>query len=476
MSAEHPKASDPKKTPVDLVTPEILEKHDRPGPRYTSYPTAVEFSEDFTESDYRKRLTAADKGPDDSISLYIHIPFCEDRCTFCGCNVIITRKPEVSERYLDYLGKEIDLLASSLPSRRTLLQYHWGGGTPTYLSCRQIEALQKKITEHFTIHPDAEVAIEVDPRVTTVEQLRLLRDLGFNRLSMGVQDFTQEVQETVNRVQSVEETRRIVDVGRDLGFGSINIDMIYGLPLQTPETFEKALETVIEMRPERVAVYSFAFVPWIKGNQKSLPTGYLPGREMKFQLFATAIRAFLAAGYDQIGMDHFAVPEDDMARAVSNRTLYRNFMGYTVHKAPDFLGLGVSSIGHVEGAFAQNTKKLSRYYEALDAGRFPVERGYVLNEDDKIRQLVIMELMCNFYVSASAISKQCGIDFASYFATELSELQAPDGPAAQGFLEVSPEGVEVLPLGRLFIRNIAMIFDRYLREKQSDKPVFSRTV
>lgn len=473
MSAEQPRA---KTTPVDLVTPEILAKHDRPGPRYTSYPTAVEFHEEFTEADYRDRLAAADNGSDDSVSLYVHIPFCEERCTFCGCNVIITRKPEVSEKYLDYLHREIDLLASCLPNRRTLLQYHWGGGTPTYLSCGQIEALQKKVTEHFTIHPDAEVAIEVDPRTTTLEQLRVLRNLGFNRLSMGVQDFTIEVQETVNRVQSIEETRKIVDAGRELGFGSINIDMIYGLPLQTPETFAKALQTVIEMRPERVAVYSFAYVPWIKGNQKSLPAGYLPSRDEKFQLFATAIRSFLAAGYDQIGMDHFAVPEDAMAQAVSKRTLYRNFMGYTVHKASDFIGLGVSSIGHVEGAFAQNSKKLSRYYEALDSGRFPVERGYVLNEDDKIRQQVIMELMCNFFVSAPAISKQFGIDFESYFSMELEELQAPDGPAAQGFVEVTSDGVEVLPLGRLFIRNIAMIFDRYLREKQSDKPVFSRTV
>jgi len=463
-------------TPADQVTPELLEKHDRPGPRYTSYPTAVEFSDNFKDVDYQARLALANEAKEQSLSLYVHIPFCEERCTFCGCNVIITKKPKVSATYLDYLDKEIDLLARALSERRTLHQYHWGGGTPTYLDLGQIERVQRRITEHFRIADDAEVAIEVDPRVTTNEQLRLLKDLGFNRLSLGVQDFTPAVQEAVNRVQSVEETRRVVDLGRELGFESINIDLIYGLPLQTPETFAKTLETVVSMRPERVAVYSFAYVPWIKGNQKKMDTDYLPGREQKFELFATAIRSFLKAGYDQIGMDHFAVPEDSMAKAVAKRKLYRNFMGYTVHKAPDFVGLGVSSIGHIAGAFAQNTKKLSRYYEMLDAGRLPVERGYVMNDDDRIRQHVIMELMCNFYVSTQAVSDRFGVSFSKYFATEMRDLKAKDGPVAQGFVKVSSKRIEVTPLGRLFIRNVAMIFDRYLRGDHGEKPVFSRTV
>jgi oxygen-independent coproporphyrinogen-3 oxidase len=461
---------------VDLVTPELLAKYDKPGPRYTSYPTAVEFHDGFTEEDYRRRLAAADEMAEEPLSLYVHIPFCEARCSFCGCNVVITRKREVADAYLENLFQEIRLLASQLPHRRKVVQYHWGGGTPTYLSLEQMERLQEQVVKHFDIAEDAEVAIEVDPRVTTEEQLRLLARMGFSRLSLGVQDFTPEVQAAVGRIQSEEETRRLVEAGRDLGFRSVNIDLIYGLPLQTPETFRRTLDQVIAMRPDRVAVYSFAYVPWIKGNQKSLPADYLPDRETKFRLFATAIQAFLAAGYEQIGMDHFALPEDELAQAVSQGRLYRNFMGYTVHKAPDMLGVGISSIGEVRGAFAQNTKKLSRYGQALARGRFPIERGYVLDEDDRIRQRVIMELMCNFRVRAALVEELFGIDFFRYFRTELEELRAPEGPVAQGFVVISEEGVQVTPLGRLFIRNVAMVFDRYLRQKRGEKPVFSRTI
>lgn len=461
---------------LDQVTPELLAKHDRPGPRYTSYPTAVEFNESFTPADYSERLDAANARAGEPISLYVHLPFCEDRCSFCGCNVVITRKPQICERYLEHLNREIDLLAAALPQRRDLLQYHWGGGTPTYLDLAQIEALQKRVTTSFRIREGAEVAIEVDPRVTTNEQLALLRSLGFNRISLGVQDFTPEVQKAINRVQSIDETRRVVDRARELGFESVNIDLIYGLPLQTTETFSQTLETVIAMRPERVAVYSFAFVPWIRGNQRRLIEEHLPTRETKFALFAEAIRSFLASGYLQIGMDHFALPEDEMGKAAIGRTLYRNFMGYTVHKAPDFLGLGISSIGSIGGAFVQNAKKLPRYYEAVGAGRFPIERGYVLTEDDRIRAQVILELMCNFQVNASQVSEMFEIEFADYFAPELAELCAADGAADQGFITVDTGGVTVLPLGRLFVRNVCMVFDRYMREKRADRPVFSRTV
>ncbi|MBD3334582.1 MAG: oxygen-independent coproporphyrinogen III oxidase [Candidatus Eisenbacteria bacterium] len=463
-------------TPLDRVTPELLSRYDRPGPRYTSYPTAVEFHEGFTESDYRERLAAADRRVEDGLSLYIHVPFCDARCRFCGCNVIATARKEVSDDYLDYLGREIDLLAENLPHRRKLLQYHWGGGTPTYLSPRQMEVLQKRVTDHFAIAPEAEVAIEVDPRTTTEEQLRTLRGLGFNRISLGVQDFTPEVQQAIGRIQTIEQTRRLVDDSRRLGFGSLNIDLIYGLPLQTVEAFEKTLAETIAMRPERVAVYSFAYLPRLRGNQRALDGNELPDRDTKFALFAAAIRAFLKAGYEQIGMDHFALPEDELARAAAQRTLYRNFMGYTVHRAPDMLGLGVSSIGLVEGAFAQNAKKLSSYYRALDQGRFPVEKGYVLTRDDRIRQRVILELMCNFYVGAAEIEALFRINFQETFQRELEELRAPGGPVEQGFARVSAKGVEVTPLGRLFIRNVAMIFDAYMREKRAGQPIFSRTV
>ena len=458
------------------VTPQLLAKHDRPGPRYTSYPTAIEFRESFTAEDYAKRLATADQRTGEPLSLYVHIPFCHQRCTFCGCNVVISRKPQICEKYLEHLHREIDLLAGALPNRRDLLQYHWGGGTPTYLTPEQMQRLHAKIAGHFRLPSGAEAAIEVDPRVTTKQHLKTLRSLGFNRISIGVQDFTPEVQEAVNRVQPVEPTRELIEYARGIGFSSVNIDLIYGLPLQTPAAFRQTLDTVIGMRPERVAVYSFAFVPWIRGNQRKLIESQLPEREVKFSLFTEALVAFLGAGYLQIGMDHFALPEDELGRAAANRTLYRNFMGYTVHKAADFLGLGVSSIGSVQGAFAQNAKKLPRYYEALGAGRFPIERGYVLTRDDAIRAKVIRELMCNFRVDATEAEAEFGIDFEDYFARELAELSEPGGAAEQGFAEVSSHGVDVLPLGRLFIRNICMIFDPYLREKRGDRPVFSRTV
>jgi oxygen-independent coproporphyrinogen-3 oxidase len=458
------------------VTLELLKKYDRPGPRYTSYPTAVEFNESYGETDYRASLAAANAAADEPLSLYVHLPFCEERCSFCGCNVVITRKREVAARYLGYLHRELDALAAHLPARRRLSQYHWGGGTPTYLAPAEMEALQRKVVEHFRIDPDAEVAIETDPRVSTHEQMDLLKTLGFNRISMGVQDFTPAVQEAINRNQTECQTRDHYDHCRKLGFHSINIDLIYGLPLQTPEAFDRNMDVLLEMRPDRVAVYSYAYVPWIKANQKRIDTSQLPGPEAKLRLFCIARERFLSAGYVEIGMDHFALPDDELATAVRNRRLFRNFMGYTVKMGSDMIGAGVSSIGDVRGAFAQNVKKLSTYYEAIDAGKFPVERGYRLDRDDLIRRDVITRIMCNFYLDRAEVERSFGIDFGSYFATELAELAAPDGPVDHGFLEIHPDRLDVVGLGRLFVRNIAMAFDRYLRTKKSDKPVFSRTV
>jgi oxygen-independent coproporphyrinogen-3 oxidase len=458
------------------VTLELLKKYDRPGPRYTSYPTAVEFNESYGEADYRASLAAANAAASEPLSLYVHLPFCEERCSFCGCNVVITRKREVAAEYLRYLDRELDRLAEHLPARRGLSQYHWGGGTPTYLSPAQMEALQRKVVEHFRIDADAEVAIETDPRVSTREQMDTLRALGFNRISMGVQDFTPEVQEAINRNQTEQQTRDHFEYCRKLGFHSINVDLIYGLPLQTPEAFDRSMDVVLELRPDRVAVYSYAYVPWIKSNQKRIDPAQLPGPEAKLRLFCIARERFLAAGYVQIGMDHFALPGDELATAVRNRRLFRNFMGYTVRMGTDMVGVGVSSIGDVRGAFAQNVKKLSEYYEALDAGRFPIERGYRLDRDDLIRRDVITRLMCNFYLDTLEVERAFAIDFARYFATELSELAAPDGPVSHGFLEIHPGHLEVVGPGRLFVRNIAMAFDRYLRTKKTDKPVFSRTV
>lgn len=467
-AAPHAEAAAPR-----AVTLELLRRYDRPGPRYTSYPTAVEFSDAFGEAAYRDRLDQA-KGGQAPLSLYLHLPFCEERCSFCGCMVIITRKREVAAHYLGYLQREIAMLAERLDGRRRLVQYHWGGGTPTYLAPAQMEELHGAVARHFDVQAGAEVAIEVDPRVTSREQLDVLRGLGFNRLSLGVQDFAAPVQQAVNRIQGEAETRALFDYARAAGFQSINVDLIYGLPFQTLDSFAATLASVVAMRPDRVAVYSYAHVPWIRGNQKRIRPEDLPAPERKLELFVEAIHRFLDAGYVQIGMDHFALPHDELARAQAAGTLHRNFMGYTTRPAPDMLGVGVSAIGDVAGAFAQNTKKLSSYYAALDASRFPIERGYRLDADDKLRRHLITQLMCNFAVDTGELERRFGIDFARYFAAELDELR--QGPAAHGFVDVAPERLQVTPLGRLFVRNLCMVFDRHLRAKTLDKPVFSRTI
>jgi oxygen-independent coproporphyrinogen-3 oxidase len=457
------------------ITVELLRAYDKPGPRYTSYPTAVEFHERFDEGSYREHLAIAAAEPRKPLSLYLHLPFCEERCTFCGCMVIITRKREVAARYLGYLHREIEMLASRLGGRRRLAQYHWGGGTPTYLSPAQMEELHEVVLRHFDLEPGAEAAIEVDPRVTSVEQVDLLRRLGFNRLSMGVQDFTPEVQAAVNRVQSEEQTRALFERARARGFASINVDLIYGLPRQTLASFRRSVESVIAMRPDRVAVYSFAHVPWIRGNQKGIHEDELPAPELKLGLFVAAREQFLAAGYEAIGMDHFSLPQDELAVAARARTLHRNFMGYTVKSASDSLGVGVSAIGDVAGAFAQNVKKLTSYYEALDGGRFPVERGYRLDPDDRLRRHVILQLMCNFHLDFADVSRRFGLEAHRYFARELEEVRR--GPMADGFVEMDGASLTLTPTGRLFARNVCMIFDRHLREKAGGgSPIFSRTV
>jgi oxygen-independent coproporphyrinogen III oxidase len=453
----------------------LLQQYDRPGPRYTSYPTAVEFSEQFDECAYRGRLQSAASQSDEPLSLYLHLPFCEARCTYCGCMTIITRKREVAARYLDYIEREIEMLSAGLNGRKRVVQYHWGGGTPTYLSPDQLERLHTFVLRHFEIDPRGEIAIEVDPRVTTAEQLRVLHDLGFNRLSMGVQDFTPEVQAAIGRKQSAALTRDLYDAARAIGFTSINLDLIYGLPLQTPDTFDKTLASVIAMRPDRIAVYSYAHVPWLRPHQKQIHTADLPDRTTKFELIGAAIDAFGEAGYAAIGMDHFALPDDDLAVAARERRLHRNFMGYTTRRAGDMIGAGVSAIGDLQGAFAQNVKKLSTYYDAIDAGRFPTERGYALSADDVLRRHVITELMCNFYVDRAATSRRFGVSFDAYFERELGALAAAGGPVDHGFLVMEGNTLEVPNQGRLFVRNICMQFDRYLAAHDG-RPVFSRTI
>ncbi len=460
----------------DRVPLDLLRKYDRPGPRYTSYPTAVEFHEEYGAAEYASRLAEADRAAVEPLSLYVHLPFCHERCAFCGCNVVIARDHQIADRYLGYLAREVGLLARHLPNRRRVSQYHWGGGTPTYLSVDEIFALQRKVSGEFSLGTDAEVAIEVDPRVTTQKQLAALRELGFNRISLGVQDLTPEVQCAIHRHQTEDQTRRLYEDCRTLGFESINLDLIYGLPRQALDSFDRTLDVVLDLRPDRVALYSYAHLPKLRPNQKGIDPADLPAPEVKLQLYGLAVGRFLGAGYTQIGMDHFAVPEDELARAVGERRLARNFMGYTVKKGSDLVGVGTSAIAEVRGSFAQNERKLSRYYAALDRGELPVERGYVLDADDRVRQAVIGRLMCNFHLDCREIESAFGIDFGRYFTTELAELGAPGGPVDDDLLDMNAERLEVRGYGRLFIRSICMIFDRHLREGRGRTASFSRTV
>ncbi len=459
------------------TTTALLARYDRPGPRYTSYPTALEFVPEFTEAEYREHLEAANARGDEPISLYAHLPFCEARCLFCGCNVVITRRRDVTGRYLDHLTDEIALLARHLPQRRRVAQMHWGGGTPTSYPIEDLERLHREIARHFEFTPDAEIGVEVDPRVTSTEQVERLARLGFNRFSMGVQDFAPEVQQAVHRIQSVQQTAELVQCARAEGCRSVNIDLIFGLPMQTLAAFQRTIEQVIEIAPDRVAVYSFAFVPWIQAHMKKLPVGALPDAALKLQLLGAAIDRFKAAGYVAIGMDHFARPDDELALAQARRTLNRNFMGYTVQSATDLLGVGISAIGDVQQAYAQNTKKLPEYAEAVAAGRFPIARGRRLSADDSLRRHVILQLMCNFHLDIPETERRFGVDFAATFAPELERLNGPDSPVAHRLLVIEPHLLSVTPLGQLFVRNICMAFDRYLDHRlTSEKPVFSRTV
>lgn len=453
----------------------LVAKYDQPGPRYTSYPTAVELSEDVGSDVYEQKLAEANALGDAPLSLYVHLPFCDERCLFCGCHVIITPHHERSRPYLDLLKQEIALVAKRLPQRRGFAQLHFGGGTPTYYSPEELDSLAGALLSEFSPVEGAELAVELDPRVTTKEHIDVLAERGFNRMSMGVQDFTAEVQERIHRVQSPEQTRAVIEHGRQRGYRGINVDLIYGLPLQTSRGFERTVEQVIEMGVDRVACYSFAYVPWLRGHQKKLDESELPSRDVKVELFAIARERLLAAGYEPIGMDHFARPDDELARAKRQASLKRNFQGYAVVPGEDVIGLGISAIGDVRGALVQNDKKLSTYSQSIAASRLPVDRGIVRTLDDTIRGDVIHRLMCNFVIERSDVESTWDIDFDQYFAGALERLEPFRD---EGLVSVDTEKVQATPVGELFVRNLAMCFDRYMWEKHagSDKPTFSRTV
>ena len=458
------------------VTAELLARHDRPGPRYTSYPTAVEFHEGFGPLDYAERVADAATRANDPLSLYVHLPFCEHRCSFCACHVVVTQTNSVADAYLIHLAAEARTVATALGDRRILEQYHWGGGTPTFHSPATLARLHEQLLSDFELAPGAEVSIEVDPRVTTEEHLATLRQVGFNRLSMGVQDADDRVQSLIGRHQTWEQTEDLSEAARRLGYESINVDLVYGLPGQDDVSFARSLDLVIGLRPDRVAVYSFAFVPWMRPHQNRIDVGLLPDADLKFRLLSMAISRFGDAGYHQIGMDHFALPDDELATAYANRTLSRNFMGYTTKRGTEIIGLGTSAISDVAGAYAQNHRRLASYYEAVHAGELPVERGIALDADDRLRRFVITELMCNGRLDANEVAERFGVSLTEYFASELAELHAPGGLVEAEFVQTDDDGIEATATGRLFIRNVAMVFDARLRTGTADAPVFSRTV
>lgn len=454
------------------ISPEFLALYNRPGPRYTSYPTAPVWRDDFGPNDLERACEEADalRTP---VSIYMHLPFCESLCLFCACNVVITKDHSVAAPYLATLKREIEHVSQRVSRSRAVVQFHWGGGTPTYLTPAQMEDLFGFTREKFSFAPDAEIGIEVDPRVTTAQHLETLSRLGFNRLSMGIQDFDPEVQRAVKRVQPLEVTAELIAQSRSLGFESINVDLIYGLPFQTAERFARTVDEVLGLAPDRIALFSYAHVPWIRKQQGSLAASLPEGME-KFRIFSAAIEKFLRAGYQYIGMDHFAKPGDELAVAQRRRTLHRNFQGYTTKAGADLYGMGVSAISAVGSTYAQHYRELPRYTEAVERRGIGTMRGYRLSEDDRLRRALITRLLCHAVICKGEISREFGIDFDNYFAPELARLH----PFLEDrLIESGPDEIRVTFLGRIFIRNLAMIFDPYLEKQHlAEQPLFSKTL
>jgi oxygen-independent coproporphyrinogen-3 oxidase len=444
------------KPQVDLA---LVKKYNVAGPRYTSYPPATQFTDQISWDDLAAKIETNNRSPRD-LSIYVHIPFCESLCWFCGCTTVITPNHEKGREYVAVLGREIANLVPLLHGDRRAVQLHFGGGSPTFLRPDEVRQLGEHIHRHFVFAPDIEASVEVDPRRLTRDHMAAFRDIGFNRASMGVQDFNPEVQAAVHRIQPKEMTRQAIDWMRDLGFHSINLDLIYGLPHQTPESFEQTLDAVLEMDPDRLAVFSYAHVPWIKPAQKILETKLLPSPETKLQLLKLVIEKLTADNrYVYIGMDHFAKPGDELAVAQRDKQLQRNFQGYSTRGGSDIYAFGLSAISQTPDAYWQNEKELPKYAGAVQAGRVPLHRGYFVTEDDKLRRETIMRVMCDLALDFAALSKQLGIAFAHYFAREIDALAPFE---ADGLLTRVPGGIEVTDAGRLFIRNIAMTFDATL--------------
>ncbi|MGB5963906.1 MAG: oxygen-independent coproporphyrinogen III oxidase [Sulfurimonadaceae bacterium] len=447
-------------------------KYSKPGPRYTSYPTALEFNDAFMYDAYINKLEAQDSSR--PLSLYFHLPFCRNACYFCGCNVVFTSKEDKMLRYMEYLKRELEILTKHIDTSREVIQMHFGGGTPTFFSAEQLKEIILMIKSHFkNFRDDAEISCEIDPRHINEEQMKVMSEQGFNRVSFGIQDFNEKVQVAVHRVQPYDETKNAMDLARKYKMVSVNVDLIYGLPYQTLETFKETLRLSLTLDPDRFAVFNYAHVPWLKKTMRKIDETTLPLPDEKLQIMQYTIDFLTENGYKMIGMDHFAKPEDELFKAIEKGELHRNFQGYTTKGGADLVGVGLTSIGEGLDYYAQNFKDMKEYEAAIDAGRLPFERGVALNEDDMIRQHVIMELMSNFKMDIRRFNADFDVDFNSYFADDLPALQPF---IDESLVSVDADHIACSETGTLLIRNIAMVFDAYMNKHAGSKKTFSKTV
>lgn len=452
------------------VNLDLVKKYNKPGPRYTSYPTAPHFSESVGQDIWDEHIRLNNSNSDRDLSLYYHLPFCDTLCWFCGCTVVVTRKQEQIETYINSLFKEIDLIKRRLHPDRNVTQIHFGGGTPTYLSPDQIRRFGNKLKQSFKLAADAEIGTEMDPRELTEEHIQALAEAGFNRASMGVQDFDPKVQKAVNRINSFDMVAQVIEWIRSNNFHSLNLDLIYGLPHQTRDTFEKTIDKILILNPDRLAVFNYAHVPWIKPHQKLIKEEHLPVPEEKLLMLKMIIERLTSAGYVYIGMDHFAKANDELTLAQKNKSLQRNFQGYSTKSGADIYAMGMSSISQLDGIYAQNYKELPTYYDRITVHQLAIEKGYVLSEDDKIRRDTIMRLMCDLELDFTNMSKRLGIDFAHYFRDSLERM---DTFERDGLLIHEADKITMTDTGRLFLRNVAMEFDSYLEKSEAR---YSKTV
>ena len=461
---------------MSAISPDLLQKFDVPGPRYTSYPTADRFVEAFGAEDYvqalEQRRAGVAKTQAMPLSLYVHIPFCESLCYYCACNKIITKHHNRAEEYLRYLSREVDLHVAHVGKGHVVSQLHLGGGSPTFLNDDELRELMAMLRRNFTLAPGGEYSIEIDPRTVDAARLRNLAELGFNRLSFGVQDFDPAVQRAVHRIQPADQVFALMASARELGFESVNVDLIYGLPMQTPESFDRTLAQVAELRPDRIALYAYAHLPERFKPQRRIIAAELPTGASKVSMLSRSLSAFMDAGYVYVGMDHFALPDDALAVAKRQGRLHRNFQGYSTQPDCDLIALGVSSIGRVGATYSQNAKTLEEYDDLLDQGRLPVVRGLAVSRDDLVRRAVIMAVMCQGHIQFEAVELAYLIDFRTYFAAEMNALA---DLAAQGLVELGDSGIQVTPTGWFFVRGIAMVFDRYLQTDRT-RAKFSKII